>query len=319
MQFKEDELILKAEGVTKIFTTSKKKSLTACNNISLNVYKGKTLGIVGESGCGKSTFIRMLMQLEDVTEGKIVYKGKDISKFSKEEIWLNRKNMQMIFQDSMAAFNPKMKIVDTITEPLINYGLLEKKDQRKKAEELLKMVELSPEHMDSYPHNMSGGQLQRVGIARALSLNPEILICDEATSALDVSVQNNIIKLLEKLQKERNLSIIFVCHDLALVKSFAHQVAVMYLGNLVELLPGDKLKEEAYHPYTKALMDAVFTLDMDFKEGLKLLEGEVPSPLNVPEGCPFVNRCKSADNICKKEKPILKNIGSEHKVACHLL
>lgn len=318
MQFKEDELILKAEGVTKIFTTSKKKSLTACNNISLNVYKGKTLGIVGESGCGKSTFIRMLMQLEDVTEGKIVYKGKDISKFSKEEIWLNRKNMQMIFQDSMAAFNPKMKIVDTITEPLINYGLLEKKDQRKKAEELLKMVELSPEHMDSYPHNMSGGQLQRVGIARALSLNPEILICDEATSALDVSVQNNIIKLLEKLQKERNLSIIFVCHDLALVKSFAHQVAVMYLGNLVELLPGDKLKEEAYHPYTKALMDAVFTLDMDFKEGLKLLEGEVPSPLNVPEGCPFVNRCKSADNICKKEKPILKNIGSEHKAACHL-
>lgn len=318
MQFKEDELILKAEEVTKIFTTSKKKSLTACNNISLNVYKGKTLGIVGESGCGKSTFIRMLMQLEDVTEGKIVYKGKDISKFSKEEIWLNRKNMQMIFQDSMAAFNPKMKIVDTITEPLINYGLLEKKDQRKKAEELLKMVELSPEHMDSYPHNMSGGQLQRVGIARALSLNPEILICDEATSALDVSVQNNIIKLLEKLQKERNLSIIFVCHDLALVKSFAHQVAVMYLGNLVELLPGDKLKEEAYHPYTKALMDAVFTLDMDFKEGLKLLEGEVPSPLNVPEGCPFVNRCKSADNICKKEKPILKNIGSEHKAACHL-
>lgn len=318
MQFKEEDIILKTEDLSKKFTTSKGQLLTACNNISLNVYKGKTLGIVGESGCGKSTFVRMLMQLGELTSGRILYKGKDISKFSKEEIWLNRKNIQMIFQDSMAAFNPKMKIVDIITEPLINYGMLDKKDKRKKAEELLKMVELSAIHLDSYPHNVSGGQLQRVGIARALSLNPEILICDEATSALDVSVQNNIMKLLKKLQQERNLSIIFVCHDLALVKSFAHQVAVMYLGNLVELLPGDKLKEEAYHPYTKALLDAVFTLDMNFKEGLKLLEGEVPSPLNVPEGCPFVNRCKNATEICKKEKPLLKTIDSEHKAACHL-
>lgn len=313
-----DEIILKAEGVSKIFITPKKQKLTACNNINLNLYKGKTLGIVGESGCGKSTFIRMVMQLEEVTTGSILYKNKDISKFSKKEIWENRKHMQMIFQDSMGAFNPKMKILEIVTEPMINYGMLKKEDRRKKAQELLKMVELPPDKVNSYPHGVSGGQLQRVAIARALSLNPEILICDEATSALDVSVQDNIVKLLKKLQKERGLSIIFVCHDLALVKSFSDQVAVMYLGNLVEVLPGKNLKDKALHPYTKALLASVFSIDMNFDEKLNLLEGEVPSPLNIPTGCPFVNRCKYAKDICHREKPALKAIDSEHKLACHM-
>ena len=258
------------------------------------------------------------MQLEEVSSGSIIYENKDIAHFSKKEIWEHRKNMQMIFQDSMAAFNPKMKIIDIITEPLMNYGLLSNKDKKEKAEELLEMVELSKEYLYSYPHNVSGGQLQRVGIARALSLNPKILICDEATSALDVSIQNSIIELLKKLQKEKGLSIVFVCHDLALVQSFSHEVVVMYLGNIMEILPGQRVKKEALHPYTKALVNAVFTLDMDSKNNLELLEGEVPSPLNIPKGCPFVNRCKSAIEICRLEKPALKEINSGHKIACHL-
>ncbi len=245
MLYKESDLILKTKGVSKIFTTAKNQSLIACNDINLNVYKGRTLGIVGESGCGKSTFVRMLMQLEEVSSGSIIYENKDIAHFSKKEIWEHRKNMQMIFQDSMAAFNPKMKIIDIITEPLMNYGLLSNKDKKEKAEELLEMVELSKEYLYSYPHNVSGGQLQ---IARALSLNPKILICDEATSALDVSIQNSIIELLKKLQKEKGLSIVFVCHDLALVQSFSHEVVVMYLGNIVEILPGHKLSKLAMHP-----------------------------------------------------------------------
>ena len=317
MLCKDSEIILKTKGISKIFTTAKNQSLVACNDINLNVYKGKTLGIVGESGCGKSTFVRMLMQLEEVSSGSIIYENRDIAHFSKKEIWEHRKNMQMIFQDSMAAFNPKM--IDIITEPLMNYGMLSSKDKKQKAEELLEMVELSKEHLYSYPHNVSGGQLQRVGIARALSLNPKILICDEATSALDVSIQDSIIKLLKKLQHEKDLSIVFVCHDLALVQSFSHEVVVMYLGNIMEILPGQRVKKEALHPYTKALVNAVFTLDMNSKDNLELLEGEVPSPLNLPEGCPFVNRCKVAVEICRKEKPVLREINSEHKIACHLI
>ena len=318
MLSKESDLILRTRGVSKIFTTAKNQFLIACNDINLNVYRGRTLGIVGESGCGKSTFVRMLMQLEEVSSGSIIYENRDIAHFSKKEIWEHRKNMQMIFQDSMAAFNPKMKLIDIITEPLMNYGLLSNKNKKQKAEELLEMVELSKEYLYSYPHNVSGGQLQRVGIARALSLSPKILICDEATSALDVSIQDSIIKLLKKLQKEKNLSIVFVCHDLALVQSFSHEVVVMYLGNIMEILPGQKVKKEALHPCTKALVNAVFTLDMNSKDNLELLEGEVPSPVNLPEGCPFVNRCKCAIEICKKEKPVLKEINNEHKIACHL-
>lgn len=319
MLCKELDLILETKGVSKIFTTAKNRALIACNDINLNVYKGRTLGIVGESGCGKSTFIRMLMQLEEVSSGSIIYENRDIAHFSKKEIWEHRKNMQMIFQDSMGSFNPKMKIIDIITEPLMNYGLLLNKDKKQKAEELLEMVELSKEHLYSYPHNVSGGQLQRVGIARALSLNPKILICDEATSALDVSIQSSIVELLKKLQKEKGLSIVFVCHDLALVQSFSHEVVVMYLGNIMEILPGQRVKKEAMHPYTKALVNAVFTLDMSSKDNLELLEGEVPSPLNLPEGCPFVNRCKSAVEVCRVEKPTLREINSEHKIACHLI
>lgn len=309
--------ILELENVTKIFTTSQGKELVACNNISLSLEKGKTLGIVGESGCGKSTLIRMIMQLEKVTSGCIKYNGQDISKFTKEEIWKNRQKIQMVFQDSLGVFNPKMKIIDIITEPLINFGLLDKKDKEAKAEELLKSVDLPLSCLYSYPHSVSGGQLQRVSIARALSLEPEILICDEATSALDVSVQKNIMTLLDKLRREKKLTVIFVCHDLALVQSFADDIVVMYLGNMVEYLSSKDIVNNSCHPYTKALLTSVFSInDMDKK--LELLEGEIPSPSNIPKGCPFANRCKKAEEICYQEQPILKIFDNNHYLKCHI-
>ena len=254
-----NSVILQAKDVTKIFKTQNNRSLTACDKINIDLKRGRCFGIVGESGCGKSTFVRMVMNLENITSGSIIYKGQDISKFNKNEVWLNRKNIQMIFQDAMSAFNPKMKIVDILTEPLFNFGLLEKKFKYEKAKELLNMVELSEEYLESYPHNLSGGQLQRIGIARAISLEPEILICDEATSALDVSVQSSIIKLLRKLQRERNLSILFICHDISLVQQFCDRVLVMYHGKIVEQGTPDEVIRNPKNDYTKRLIDSVLS------------------------------------------------------------
>ena len=218
--FKESDIVFSAKHIVKQFPASHGRTLTACNDINLNVYKGKTLGIVGESGCGKSTFVRMVISLDKPTSGEILYHGKNLAGLSKKETWLNRQNMQMVFQDPLASFDPKMKIVDILTEPLINFGKLKKSEKEAKARELLEMVELPGDFVDRYPHNMSGGQRQRISIARALSLEPEILVCDEATSALDVSVQESVIELLVRLQKEKNISMLFICHDLALIRSF---------------------------------------------------------------------------------------------------
>jgi oligopeptide/dipeptide ABC transporter ATP-binding protein len=316
--FHESDVILKTNHVIKQFPASKGRTLTACNDINLKVYKGKTLGIVGESGCGKSTFVRMLIQLDDPTSGEILYHGKNIVEFNQKEKWLNRQNMQMVFQDPLASFHPRMKIIDILTEPLRNYGLLDKKEKEAKAIELLKMVDLPENFLYRYPHNMSGGQRQRVSIARALALEPEILICDEATSALDVSIQKNIIELLVKLQAEKNISIVFICHDLALIQSFAHQIAVMYLGNIVEVIPGEKVRDQSAHPYSKALLSAQFSVHMDPSKKIESLEGEVPSPLDVPSGCPFQNRCEFCMDKCKQKKPELVEIAPGHEVACYL-
>lgn len=316
--FHESDVILKTNHVIKQFPASKGRTLTACNDINLKVYKGKTLGIVGESGCGKSTFVRMLIHLDEPTSGEILYHDKNIVGLNSHEKWLNRQNMQMVFQDPLASFHPKMKIIDILTEPLRNYGLIEKKDKEKKAIELLKMVDLPENFLYRYPHNMSGGQRQRVSIARALALEPEILICDEATSALDVSIQKNIIELLVRLQEEKQISIVFICHDLALIQSFAHQIAVMYLGNIVEVIPGEKVRNQAAHPYTKALLSAQFSVNMDPSEKIESLEGEVPSPLDVPSGCPFQNRCEFCMEKCKQQKPDLTEIAPGHEVACYL-
>ena len=235
------EIVMQAKHIVKQFPASHGRTLTACNDINLTMYKGRTLGIVGESGCGKSTFVRMVISLDQPTSGEILYHGKNITGLSKKETWENRQNLQMVFQDPLASFNPKMKIGDILTEPLMNYKKIKRSERNAKARELLRMVELPEDFVDRYPHNMSGGQRQRISIARALSLEPEILVCDEATSALDVSVQESVIELLVRLQKEKNICMIFICHDLALIRSFAHQIAVMYLGHIVETIPGEDM------------------------------------------------------------------------------
>ena len=314
--FKESDIVLSAKHIVKQFPASHGRTLTACNDINLNVYKGKTLGIVGESGCGKSTFVRMVISLDKPTSGEILYHGKNLADLSKKETWLNRQNMQMVFQDPLASFDPKMKIVDILTEPLINFGKLKKSEKENKARELLEMVELPGDFVDRYPHNMSGGQRQRVGIARAIALEPEIIFCDESTSALDVSIQKAILELLVKLQKEKNIAIGFICHDLAMISSIAHQIAVMYMGNIVEILPGEEVARGALHPYTKALLQSVFDLHMDFNKPITPLEGEASMPTGELQGCPFQNRCAFCMEKCQKEKPELKTVGENHQIAC---
>ena len=312
------ELVLEAKHVTKKYPASNNRTLTANNDISLKLYRGRTLGVVGESGCGKSTFMKMVVSLEKPTEGEILYRGEDITRLKGEELRLHRRNIQMVFQDPTAAFNPKMKIMDIICEPLLNFNLIKKSEKEAVARKYLEMVELPGDFARRYPHNMSGGQRQRVGIARALALEPEIIVCDEATSALDVSVQKTVIELLVKLQKEKNIAIGFICHDMALVQAFAHQVAVMYLGNIVEVLPGEKVGKDCLHPYTQAMVGAIFDLEMDFDKPIESIESEAPSPLDVPPGCPFQNRCEKCMEICRKERPVLKQVAEDHQVACHL-
>lgn len=314
--FNENDIILQTNHLVKQFPASQGRTLTACHNINLEVYKGKTLGIVGESGCGKSTFIRMLSCMTKPTSGTILYRDVNLSTLNNKEIRKNRQHIQMVFQDPLASFNPKMRVVDILTEPLLNFKRIKKSEKTAKAKELLEMVELPSDFIERFPHNMSGGQRQRVSIARALSLEPEILLCDEATSALDVSVQKTIIELLVRLQKQKNIAIVFICHDLALVQSFSHQVAVMYLGHIVELLPGEMVAQGSFHPYTKALLRAQFSIRQDPNQKIESIEGEVPSPLNVPQGCPFQNRCEYRTERCIQEKPTLSDIVPGHQVAC---
>lgn len=312
------EVVLEARHVTRRFPASDGRTLVANDDINLKFYKGETLGLVGESGCGKSTFMRFLVSLDTPSEGEILYRGQDITKLKGEELHQNRQHIQMVFQDPTSSFNPKMRIRDIVCEPLLNFGRITRKEKDAACRRLLEMVELPGDFADRYPHNMSGGQRQRVAIARALALEPEILILDEATSALDVSVQKTIIELIVKLQKEKNITIGFICHDISLVQSCAHQVAVMYLGNLVEVLPARDLEKHAQHPYTRALIGSIFDIGMDFSKPIESIEGEAPSPLDVPAGCPFRGRCPQATTRCAEEKPVLHTIGENHQVACHL-
>lgn len=315
--FDEKELILEAKHVTRRFPAPNHRLLTACNDINLKLYKGKTLGLVGESGCGKSTFMRFLVSLDTPSEGEILFHGKDITKMKGEELRLNRQKIQMVFQDPSGSFNPKMKIRDIICEPLMNFGRIKKSEKDQAARKYLELVDLPGEFADRYPHHMSGGQRQRIAIARAIVLEPEIVVMDEATCALDVSVQKTIIELIVRLQKEKDIAIGFITHDLGLIQSFAHQIAVMYLGNLVEVLPAERL-EGAVHPYTKALISAVFDIHMNFSRKIESIESEPPSPLDIPEGCPFQNRCEHCMEICRRVRPTLKELAPEHKVACHI-
>lgn len=316
--FDQNEIVLEARHVTRRFPTASGKPLLANNDINLKFYKGKTLGLVGESGCGKSTFMRFLVSLDTPSEGEILYRGQDITKLKGEALRQNRQNIQMVFQDPNASFNPKMKIRDIVCEPLLNFGRIRQSEKDAACRRLLEMVELPGDFAHRYPHNMSGGQRQRVAIARALALEPEILIMDEATAALDVSVQKTIIQLVTKLQREKQIAIGFICHDIALVQSLSHQVAVMYLGTIVEVLPGEDLWKKARHPYTRALIGSVFDTHMDFSVPIQPLQSEVPSPLDAPPGCPFQTRCEHCMERCRRERPTLKTISQGHEVACHL-
>ncbi len=311
------ELILEAKHVTRRFPASGGRTLTACNDVNLKFYRGKTLGLIGESGCGKSTFMRFLVALDKPSEGEILFKGKDIAKLKGEELRQTRQHVQMVFQDPSGSFNPKMRIRDIICEPLLNFGRIRPSEKDAVARKYLEMVELPGEFAGRFPHNMSGGQRQRIAIARAIALEPELIVMDEATCALDVSVQKTIIELVVKLQKEKNISIGFIAHDLGLIQSFAHQIAVMYLGNIVEILPGEAV-EDARHPYTQALLGAVFDTRMDFSKKIESIDSEIPSPLDVPPGCPFQNRCEQCREICKQERPKLRPIGPGREIACHL-
>ena len=315
------EPLLSVKNMKKTFQAnggmfSKKKFVHAVNDVSFDIYPGETFSLVGESGCGKSTTGKLIDHLITPDSGEIWFEGKEISRLSEKEMRPLRSDIQMVFQDPLASFDPKMKIVDILTEPLINFGKLKKSEKEAKARELLEMVELPGDFVDRYPHNMSGGQRQRISIARALSLEPEILVCDEATSALDVSVQESVIELLVRLQKEKNISMLFICHDLALIRSFAHQIAVMYLGNIVEVIPGEDVTEHAVHPYTQALLGAQFSIHMDPNQKIQSIESEAPSPLDVPKGCPFQNRCEHCTDRCKAEMPKLKEIAPGHEAAC---
>ena len=316
--FDEKDMILEAKHVTRRFPASNHQTLVACNDVNLKLYKGKTLGLVGESGCGKSTFMRFLVSLDKPSEGEILFHGEDITKLKGEALRQNRQNIQMVFQDPSGSFNPKMKIRDIICEPLLNFGRIKKSEKDKVAKEYLKLVDLPEEFADRYPHNMSGGQRQRVAIARAIALEPEIIVMDEATSALDVSVQKTIIELIVDLQKKKNISIGFIAHDLGLIQSFAHQIAVMYLGNIVEILPAEDISTNAKHPYTRALLGAVFDLNMDFSKKIESIDSEAPSPLDAPKGCPFQDRCDCWSEICRTTRPSLKKLEEGHEVACHL-
>jgi len=297
------------ENVNKIYSNG----LHAVKDVNLKVNEGDIFGIIGLSGAGKSSLIRLINRLEEPTSGKIFINGENVLEFNKKQLLERRKKIGMIFQHFNLLSSRTVEENVAFALEIANWN---KKDIGKRVSELLEIVGLS-DKAKYYPSQLSGGQKQRVSIARALANNPDILLSDEATSALDVSIQKNIIELLVKLQKERDLCIVFICHDIALLQAFAHEIAVMYLGNVLEVLPGDKLKDTAYHPYTKALLSSLFSINMNFSEKIASIEGDVPSPINLPSGCVFQGRCKFVKDKCKGQKPILEDIEAKHKVACY--
>ena len=309
--------LLEIKKLSKQFALEGGRKLTAVDNVSLELYSGQSLGIVGESGCGKSTLAKIVAHLESVTSGNILYKNSDITHLKGEELRQNRKKLQMIFQDPSASFNPRMKIGDMVSEPLVNFKLMNKREALQETKELLTMVGLPEDFISRYPHQLSGGQKQRAAIARALSLKPEILVCDEATSDLDVSVQAQVVQLLVDLQKEKGLSYIFIGHDLALIRNICHRIAVMYLGRIVEIIDSETLTTAAVHPYTKALLASVFSVKERNAE-IEIIQGDPPSPSEILPGCSFNSRCTECGAKCLREKPIMKKIGINHFAACHL-
>ena len=293
----------------------------AVDNVSFYVKKGETLGLVGESGCGKTTTGRCILQLYKPTGGQVFFEGTELTKINAKAIRHMRRNMQLIFQDPYASLDPRMTAGNIIGEPLLVHKLARGKAYREQVDELLRMVELEPRMASRYPHEFSGGQRQRIGIARALAVRPKFIVCDEPVSALDVSIQTQIIKLLERLKNELNLTYLFIAHDLSVVRYISDRVAVMYLGKIMEITNSDELYHNPLHPYTKALLAAVPIPNpaADRKRKRILLTGDVPSPVNPPPGCRFHPRCHLAHGVCKEKEPEFRDVGGEHWVACHLV
>ncbi|MBS4213509.1 MULTISPECIES: ABC transporter ATP-binding protein [Neobacillus] len=317
------ELLLEVNGLKKYFPITgglfgkKQGEVKAVDDVSFYVKKGETLGIVGESGCGKSTTGRLLMRLIEASDGKIVFEDKEITSMSNSELRKVRRDIQMVFQDPYASLNPRHSVEQILEEPLIVHGIGTKTERQKRVKEMLEVVGLSSYHAKRYPHQFSGGQRQRIGIARALMTKPKLIIADEPVSALDVSIQAQVLNLMKDIQKEFQLTYIFIAHDLGVVRHISDRVGVMYLGRLIELADSEELYENPKHPYTKALLSAVPIPDPDVKKKTILIEGELPSPANPPSGCAFHTRCGECMDICKTTRPTEHNLNG-HFVACHL-
>ncbi len=313
------DTILQVKNLKKYFHT-KKGSLHAVDGVSFSIERGKTLGIVGESGCGKSTVGRSLLRLIEPTSGEVLFKGEDLTKFDRKKMRNLRKEMQIIFQDPLASLNPRKTISQSIQEPLVlNHLTSGKGETEARILELMKMVGLDERLYNSYPHELDGGRCQRIGIARALAMNPKFILCDEPVSALDVSIQAQILNLLKDLQEQLRLTYIFITHDLSVVHFFADDIMVMYLGQIVEMAPAEKLFTNPVHPYTKALLSAIPVPEIQDRRERILLKGEITSPVNPPEECRFAKRCKNVCAKCKKAVPELKEVSPGHLVACCLM
>lgn len=318
--------LLEVKNLTKFFTVKnaslgkEKQLLKAVDDVSFTIEKGKTLGLVGESGCGKTTAGRTILRLYEPTAGEALLDGQDIFKLKGAGLQEARKKMQMIFQDPYASLNPRMTVGDIIAEPLDIHGLFKGKASTDRVHDLLRQVGLLPEHAGRFPHEFSGGQRQRIGIARALAVEPRFIICDEPISALDVSIQAQVVNMLEELQDKMGLTYLFIAHDLAMVRHISDKIAVMYLGRLVELADANELYKNPLHPYTKALLSAVPIPDprIEIKKQRIILEGDVPNPVNPPEGCRFKTRCRYVKPECHLKQPELKDVGAGHQVSCYL-
>ncbi|OBY77108.1 peptide ABC transporter substrate-binding protein [Paenibacillus sp. KS1] len=319
------EILLDVRGLKKYFPASKsllgrpQKVLKAVDDVSFQIHKGETFGLVGESGCGKSTTGRSIVRLYDVTDGEVLFDGQNIATMNEKQLKPFRKRMQTIFQDPYSSLNPSMNVTQLISEPMAIHGVVNRKDQRNMVLSLLEKVGLKPEHAERYPHEFSGGQRQRISIARALSVRPEFILCDEPISALDVSVQAQVVNMLEDLQEEYGLTYLFIAHDLSMVRHISDRIGVMYLGKLVEVAPSDELYNHPAHPYTQALLSAIPVPDpKQAGSAISMLQGDLPSPLADMQGCKFASRCPFATERCRQEEPKWREISSGHYAACHL-